>query len=177
MQTKNCVKCGECKVTSDFSKDRTRSDGLHPYCSSCRKKEKKEAYYADVEKHRLQKRISHHKHKERTNEKQRMFSATDEGKSLQRRKHLLARYGLTLETYDDLRHAQDYRCMICKDHESIIRKGNSARSDTALHVDHCHTTGEVRGLLCTNCNVLLGKAKDNIDLLKTAIEYLERKMI
>ena len=41
-----------------------------------------------------------------------------------------------------------------------------------LCVDHCHTTGKVRGLLCDNCNVGLGRFKDNITLLEKAIKYL-----
>jgi len=41
-----------------------------------------------------------------------------------------------------------------------------------LNVDHCHETNKIRGLLCFNCNLLLGHAKDNISILSNAIEYL-----
>lgn len=41
-----------------------------------------------------------------------------------------------------------------------------------LHVDHCHTTGKIRGLLCHQCNVLLGASKDSITTLQNAIKYL-----
>ena len=56
---------------------------------------------------------------------------------------------------------QEKRCVICK--RNVI-----------LRVDHCHTTGKVRGLLCHNCNTGLGQFKDNIDNLKMAIKYLEK---
>ena len=42
-----------------------------------------------------------------------------------------------------------------------------------LHIDHCHKTGNVRGLLCSNCNIGIGNMQDNIDILKVAIEYLK----
>ena len=56
-------------------------------------------------------------------------------------------------------------CAICNRHESEF--------ETALAVDHCHLTNKVRGLLCKDCNFFLGKAKDNIDILKSGIKYLE----
>lgn len=45
-----------------------------------------------------------------------------------------------------------------------------------INVVHCHKTGKVRGLLCFNCNTGIGKLKDDIELLKRAVEYLERNL-
>lgn len=174
METKTCFKCKTEKCVQDFSKDKTRSDGLHPYCKSCRRDEKLKAYYSDIEKHRSKSRENHHKFREQRNEKQRQVAATLEGKAAARRSNLLKLYGLTQESYDDMRKEQNYCCFICEKHESVVRKGNSSRNATALHVDHCHDTGKVRGLLCTNCNTLLGKAGDSVKVLNKAIEYLER---
>lgn len=64
---------------------------------------------------------------------------------------------------------QDYLCAICK--EVGFDMNEHVRS--SLNVDHCHATGQVRGLLCHNCNRALGLLKDDVNRFKTAIEYLE----
>jgi hypothetical protein len=57
-------------------------------------------------------------------------------------------------------------CNICGVHESVMAKNHS--------IDHCHETGEIRGILCTNCNYLLGAVEDSIETLQKAIEYLNK---
>lgn len=74
-------------------------------------------------------------------------------------------YGLTLVEYESLRQQQNGLCYICHKHESEQKR--------ALSVDHSHTTGKVRKLLCDTCNHLLGNAKDDVKLLRAAIAYLE----
>ena len=51
--------------------------------------------------------------------------------------------------------------------------GYAPSADEHLDVDHCHDTGQVRGLLCRACNTTLGKVKDNTDTLRSMIDYLE----
>lgn len=80
---------------------------------------------------------------------------------------LKSMYGITLEEYDTMRVVQDHRCLICNDHELEV-----AAKHKTLYVDHCHTTGKVRGLLCHNCNIGLGNFRDNEERLLSAIEYL-----
>jgi len=63
--------------------------------------------------------------------------------------------------------AQDGKCKICNTQYTDVSKLNN------LYIDHCHRTGNVRGLLCVKCNRLLGICNDNIDILKSAIKYLE----
>ncbi len=58
---------------------------------------------------------------------------------------------------------QKNSCLIC-----------NRELDQSACVDHCHTTGKVRGLLCRQCNMALGLLKDNIDSLENAINYLKR---
>lgn len=74
-------------------------------------------------------------------------------------------YGINLETYDEMQRKQGGRCRICKTDEPS-GKGR-------FHVDHCHATKRIRGLLCATCNMMLGMAEDCTDRLKSAIEYLE----
>ena len=65
---------------------------------------------------------------------------------------------------------QDQRCAICKIHfETSSRKRNPRA------VDHDHTTNKIRGILCINCNLLLGHAKDNPMILRNAVKYLENQ--
>lgn len=84
----------------------------------------------------------------------------------------LKRYGITLEEYNFMRNQQNYCCAICNRHESEVERGRAISSETALQVDHCHDIGHVRGLLCTNCNTMIGKSKDNVSVLEAAIRYL-----
>lgn len=79
-------------------------------------------------------------------------------------------YGITLNEFEELIAKQDNKCAICGKEETTIIKGKRIR----LAVDHCHTTNEVRGLLCRNCNKGLGLFFDNVELLKNAINYLSQ---
>lgn len=72
-------------------------------------------------------------------------------------------YGITEEVYKDMVEEQDSRCLICK----VV--------NTNLYIDHCHTSGLVRGLLCSTCNSGLGMYKDDISLLESAIGYLRSR--
>ena len=76
----------------------------------------------------------------------------------------LKKYNITSKEFNDFYHKQNGACGICKIPQNKLKK--------ALYVDHCHTTGKVRGLLCGHCNFLLGHAKDNIAILAEAIKYL-----
>jgi hypothetical protein len=72
------------------------------------------------------------------------------------------RYGLGAADVDTMLAEQDGRCAIC-----------AAVLDETPHIDHCHKTGRVRGLLCRNCNVGLGNFADDPERLRRAAEYLE----
>lgn len=78
------------------------------------------------------------------------------------------RYNLSKEKYIEILNQQNNCCAICLcSKESLPNK--------TLHVDHCHSTGIVRGLLCGSCNRALGLFKENKDYLSRTIEYLEKK--
>ena len=80
----------------------------------------------------------------------------------------LRQYGVTREWYIA---EVSKGCAICKTplcHDSLIKRERG-------HIDHCHTTGKVRGILCDLCNKGLGQFKDNITNLENAIVYLKGK--
>ena len=87
---------------------------------------------------------------------------------LEREKHLnrhfMKKYGITLEERDKMLEAQGGCCKLCNKTSSVKNR--------KWHVDHCHVTGRIRGILCHNCNVMLANAKDNPDTLLAAIAYL-----
>lgn len=74
-------------------------------------------------------------------------------------------YGISLSEYETMLARQEGKCPICD--------SNFPGGKGTWQVDHCHTTGVVRGLLCHHCNLLLGHAKDSVRCLKQAIHYLQ----
>jgi hypothetical protein len=99
--------------------------------------------------------------------KQDRFKKNNPGRqSMLYRKYMLKRYNLTLEDYEKMLKEQNECCAICKNHCSL--------SQRSLHVDHCHSTGKVRGLLCSKCNKGLGMYLDNTLFLENAIKYLNK---
>lgn len=81
------------------------------------------------------------------------------------RRTLKQNYNITLEEYQQLYHIQKGCCFIC----GRPQKDQSKR----MAVDHCHKTGRIRKLLCTQCNVALGMVNESVDILKNMIEYIQ----
>lgn len=79
-------------------------------------------------------------------------------------------YGLKPEAFDALMAAQESKCAVC----SVGLDEAHEKKGLRPHVDHCHKTGFVRGLLCSVCNTALGGLKDDPELLRRAIGYLEK---
>ena len=90
----------------------------------------------------------------------------DENRDAVRDYHYRNRYGITYEEYKVKLEQQNYSCEICGSEHT-----ENERMKT-LVVDHCHTTGKVRGLLCHSCNVALGAAKEKEEILMSCISYL-----
>jgi ribosomal protein S27AE len=76
-------------------------------------------------------------------------------------------YGFSLEKYEEQLKKQDGKCAICKTGSPL--EGHIKR----FAVDHCHSTGKVRGLLCSKCNKGIGFFNDSTELLAQAIQYLQ----
>ena len=83
-----------------------------------------------------------------------------------RESYFKLKYGITLEKREELLKQQDYKCAIC--FTELLKNGG------ATHIDHCHSTGKIRGMLCTNCNRGLGHFQDNKEFLMRAVKYLEQ---
>lgn len=81
------------------------------------------------------------------------------------------RYGISIPERDNLLIEQGYKCKICE--REIEFDGTAGSKETTANVDHCHTTGKVRAILCWPCNTGIGKLQDNPRLLRKAAEYLE----
>jgi hypothetical protein len=82
----------------------------------------------------------------------------------------LQRHGLTVEQYEAMLAAQDGACVICGDPPDP----NGIKAASRLHVDHDHTTGRNRDLLCCRCNQGIGYFKDDPVLFRAAAAYIER---
>jgi len=82
-----------------------------------------------------------------------------------RKQHLKRSYGITPEQYAELLDKQEHKCAVCHTTEP-------GGKHNIFVVDHCHTTGAVRGLLCKDCNIALGLLKDNTDTIANLIRYL-----
>jgi RNase P subunit RPR2 len=92
----------------------------------------------------------------------RTISYWQKNKKKQEDKRLRRLYKISLQTLTELKMLQNGRCLICN-------------NEAALMVDHCHNSGEFRGLICRHCNLILGHAKDNIVTLQNSINYLQRQ--
>jgi hypothetical protein len=81
--------------------------------------------------------------------------------------HLKTQYNMTREQHNKMLSFQNHKCAICgiDEKEAVKQK---------LYVDHCHTTGNIRELLCHSCNAALGLMKDSIQILTKAIAYLDK---
>lgn len=148
LMLKQCVKCLNSKPFDEFQKNIGGKYDLRGSCKSC-DKPKRQTYYQN--------------HKKDYKERTRKWAKNNREK----RKDLKMkyRYRVSETEYSDLFKLQNGVCKICKEFKLPKNK-------TRLVLDHCHTTGKVRGLLCDKCNKALGFFEDKINLLDEAIKYL-----
>ncbi|MFF8651351.1 endonuclease VII domain-containing protein [Streptomyces griseoluteus] len=172
---KRCARCGEHKPRAAFRRRRSNLDGLQQHCRDCAS-----------DYHRRRQEILGRKVRPKTDipdghklclkcgeikpwaEWHRNSSASD-GLSTRcktcraaegRANHLKRSYGITEAERDAMVAAQRGLCVICL-------------NAPAAHVDHCHKTGRVRGVLCFNCNSAIGKLGDDPEAVRRAAAYLE----
>jgi hypothetical protein len=145
---KACSSCGQVKQASEFYRRQASNDGLQKQCKPCSNERV------------ARKRASNREY-------MRSYMRSDAGRAACRRHLLKKKYGLTTEQFNKLLTSQEHSCACCG------RKEAGGRSNQ-WNVDHCHVTGEVRGLLCNSCNVGLGCLGDDLQGIRNALSYLER---
>ena len=157
---KKCSKCLIVKETSCFRKAPRYKDGIMSECKDCTNARSREymALYTKRDggvKHRNKSRL----YRENNFEKARWAV----------KRAVYKKVGLIVnkEEYDELLKKQMYKCAICDTFGTKTK---------ALCLDHCHINLKIRGFLCDNCNIGLGKFKDNIELLTKASEYLKNNV-
>lgn len=92
------------------------------------------------------------------------YRQSDKGKLTSRRWRLKTGFNISLDEFDDMLASQDNSCAICLAKEP---------GGYNWHVDHCHSEGKVRGILCTQCNQGLGLLKDDPEIIRRAARYLD----
>ena len=162
--------CSICQVSKPIDRFRLTSskvkkDGSlyrYTFCSRCKnKKDRKRPTYK-----RLQSDWKE-KNKERMRGYVKSYNLRNPGRvRLRVRKSSLKRkYGISLIEYNNMSASQDGLCAIC----SSKQKDHTRK----LAVDHCHSTGKIRGLLCDFCNRGIGSMNDSVQTLESAIAYLK----
>jgi len=141
-----CSKCGVSKPLDYFY--RTKKGYFEPYCGDC--------------KRTIQREWSRN-NKDKIKNYKKTFYPYD---WIKRRDYWFKRkYGITASDFERMLSSQDNSCAICNTKDSGKRN---------FVIDHCHTTGVVRGILCSRCNTMLGFSKDNEETLRNAIIYLNK---
>jgi hypothetical protein len=160
--TKQCTKCKQDKelLTVNFLPEKRHMDGLSSRCRECcneASRNCREKYKNDLSKacSKENLRLS----SKRWREKQDPEVLKEKYRNWDLKKY----YKLSPDDINTLLERQKFICKICSTKIDFISK----------HVDHNHKTGEIRGLLCSKCNFMLGFAKDSIEILYNGIKYLK----
>jgi len=181
---KRCSKCGLDKSTDSYGKNSASADGLRPNCNDCRRIQRRAEYVANPgrfrraaiawgernpEKKSAAGKRWYSENKERHKATGKAWMAIESNRRMAVvstfEGGLKRKYNINPDDYYAKLSAQNSKCAIpsCK---------NTTRPDRALSVDHNHSTGAVRGLLCSNCNAALGLVDDKIEMLIDLIDYL-----
>jgi hypothetical protein len=174
-QTKECTLCGETKPFSEFRKHPSARFGLSPRCSNCLSVQNSAYYQANKDIWKIREAEMRAKDPEGLKKKNRdaatRWRSNPENTRQKRMKYIEKRYGITYDQYEAMEKAQNGLCKICrKPPRRLNENGNRGEN---LHVDHDHKTGEVRGLLCYQCNSALGYFEDDPEVLTRASSYLK----
>jgi hypothetical protein len=186
---KVCSKCKARKPISEFHKSSKNKDGYKYCCKVCRKeyqdrrKDEKAEYdriYRIINKDAMRDKRTilrgtpdykeyFHKYWENyypnnaETLKERSRAWYRENKTKHQNGTYMRKFGMSKADKDNMIKEQGGKCSIC---------GNQLDNARNTHVDHDHKSGFIRGILCNHCNLLLGHAKDDVNILQSAIKYL-----
>ena len=143
--------CSKCKKEYPnnkeyFYKRSDAKDGLKHQCINCCKEYTIKYREENREKMRECKKKWYEKNKEKEIERQKKYKKENPKKW--KNTHLKRTFGITMKEYNQILEEQNRKCRICGIHQSKLK--------TSLCVDHNHKTGKISGLLCNNCNMMLG---------------------
>jgi hypothetical protein len=180
---KICCICHNNKPLTEYHKKASEKDGISSKCKSCCRdyarsyraenlelvKQKSANYHAE-NKDLINEKKKLHRIKPATIESRKAYNIAyaDRGKHLK----LMRLYGISLEEYNQMLSNQGGVCAICREVE--VCSDPRAGRTIGLAVDHDHTTGKIRGILCSKCNKAIGLLKDDTSLLASAIDYLNK---
>lgn len=150
-----CQKCKESKPLLKFHNDKSDKLGKHRRCKECMK-----GYRQNFNAQQMRVRKDTAKKWYEENKKRCLSSG--------RNNWLKRKYGITTAEYNTLLEKQGRRCAICE------RSDTDRNRQRYFPVDHDHSTGVIRGILCDQCNKGLGHFKDNPIFLRKAISYVRR---
>ena len=161
-----CKSCGSEKtLAEEFFRPHHTGIGFRWGCRECERKSRRQAYANNPAHYNAKALEAYYLDPATANAKRKNHRRNNPE---QHKSAVLRRtYGITLEDYNRMLLSQNGVCAICK----VAKTGTE---DRRLFVDHCHTTGKVRGLLCNACNTILGRSNDSVERLLSAIQYLQK---
>lgn len=160
--TRVCRDCKTDKPLTAFRAQRECRGGFRPECKACFNAARLARYHANRERICAQRQAVYH-------------ARGDESRRIARERYradrewiklnvTLKRHGLTLDQYHAMQERQDFSCAICGDELSVGHEG--------AHIDHCHDSQKIRGLLCAGCNKGIGHFRERADALVAAARYV-----
>jgi hypothetical protein len=165
---KTCRICGSSKELTEFHKATGMRDGYRGECKECSRAIRRDYYLRNRKSsiERVKKWRQDNPERYRAYRRQYRELHGERKRRADRNGHLKRKYGLSIDDFEFLVHAQGGRCAIC-----------GKRDGTELHVDHDHKTGRVRGLLCGSCNRAMGLFHEDPNRFRSAELYLRRPQL
>lgn len=181
MDERRCPKCGETKPLSGFYvlKSGDREGRVQAWCKTCQNKQRRERYERDPktrEKARANSRAAYARltpeAKARRDQKAKEWADANADRLSRQKRDRRYRtwYGISLADYEAMLEAQGGGCAICGAKENISIGGKAV----AMAVDHCHDSGQVRGIVCDPCNRALGSVRNDPEIAEAMAAYLRR---